>query len=796
MSGKATINVNVAAPDRESIAKNMDDSLEQIQTAINQISHAVKTMSPENYPLWVSKMQTLRHTALAKAPVESEHFPDLVPTIICDDTTQWPDITTIKQAAIAEGAEATGVFLVTLPSSEDRYSLRDLDGHLWAKDITFSRATMHPRGEESEIFDLKLKMLTGFASQLTTIPSWPHQEIDSAQISQHFDAFETQLAEVQRKGGYLVTTPYAINLDADTLEQREALGLPPVSPLFELGGNLLPDTSQQYPGIHTPEAFISAEEHGAPFGVHMEDFALDAINYLVQGAPKLWCVISPSSAGEFEELIAEEYQIEPRRCSQFVRHHYCWPTRKALEDAGITYSLVYQQQHQAVITIGKAYHYGFNLGSNIAEAINYSDTLDLDPAYVECSRNCGAGSQSAYVNRKGLSAVPPIPVESEADHDEGDRSKGNGDRGKGKGRASSKSRLPVQSGPSKPKANAGTKNSRKRNKPSSSGPSNPAPSKKTAMSSLESERDVNVARQYTLYCLNSIEKIAKELPVPQASSTRNTKTTLDERHAQDIACVVNTIGTPVSLQALRNILMEVRPTLTRFEADEYSIPILSPRNSAMSKNARYRYICSIDPARSLLVLLKRYHLVMLVTELEEPNSNSELVIEPSRRPPGNPIKRAKSEEITAIIEALNSNLDPQDALVIDDEKTRTEIKKQKKLGDRLRKLVQIYGSPILSLIPDYYNNRSIDILISRFTEDQFHVFLELLNRSSGPRLRKMCQAVEEFIPVIIEEQRLPEFRLLLEDPSIDIAPENILELLTPVPTGAEVEAGSSLGNTI
>lgn len=99
--------------------------------------------------------------------------------------------------------------------------------------------------------------------------------------------FENRLQKAQNQHNSLHFLAYSINVDVATDKQRQELGFSLESPFHHIQGNYLDMSSLQYPGIHRPEAFISADSFGAPFGAHVEDFDLEAMNYIVKGAPKI-----------------------------------------------------------------------------------------------------------------------------------------------------------------------------------------------------------------------------------------------------------------------------------------------------------------------------------------------------------------------------------------------------------------------------------------------------------------------------------------------------------------------------
>ena len=135
---------------------------------------------------------------------------------------------------------------------------------------------------------------------------------------------------------------------------------------------MLTNTREIYPGVHSPEAFVSTGIF-TPFGAHQEDGKVSGVNYLVVGAPKLRVIIPERDGPAFEELMRLRNNLEQIPCGQFVRHQYSFLPRYELEKAGVKYSLIWQQEHQAVVVLPGVYHFGFNMGLNIAEALNYDD---------------------------------------------------------------------------------------------------------------------------------------------------------------------------------------------------------------------------------------------------------------------------------------------------------------------------------------------------------------------------------------------------------------------------------------
>jgi len=182
---------------------------------------------------------------------------------------------------------------------------------------------------------------------------------------------------------------------AHTTESRKQLGLPE-SPLE--AGTCLLSTLKHYPGIHSSYAYVS--KNHTKFTLHVEDFYLKSANLLHAGAAKLWVIINPQCIHKLEGRLAELLDIQSR-CSQFLRHKMLLLSPSFLRSWRIQFSVVIQQPGDLILIDSNAYHYGVNLGPNIAEAINYSDPdWIVPPTYGDCMKNKGCGDTKHMLSVK------------------------------------------------------------------------------------------------------------------------------------------------------------------------------------------------------------------------------------------------------------------------------------------------------------------------------------------------------------------------------------------------------------
>jgi len=188
---------------------------------------------------------------------------------------------------------------------------------------------------------------------------------------------------------------------AHTTESRKQLGLPE-SPLE--AGTCLLSTLKHYPGIHSSYAYVSKGH--TKFALHVEDFYLKSANLLHAGAAKLWIIINPQCIHKLEGRLAQLLNIQSR-CSQFLRHPMLLLSPSLLRSWRIQFTVVIQQPGDLILIDSNVYHYGVNRGSNIAEAINYSDPdWIVPPTYTDCTKNkvCGYNKHMLSVKMKMGSA--------------------------------------------------------------------------------------------------------------------------------------------------------------------------------------------------------------------------------------------------------------------------------------------------------------------------------------------------------------------------------------------------------
>lgn len=215
----------------------------------------------------------------------------------------------------------------------------------------------------------------GSSAETFAVPCFSAQNFDHL-LSDLEELFESHLTRLEHSK----TVHDYLNAMSHSPDLRKNLGLPDIG--LQPGSRLL-STAKHFPGVHSSYVYISSPS-GSAFCLHSEDFGLPSANVLYDGDPKLWVVVDPSSTSKLESLLAKELRIKPD-CNQFVRHQNLLPQPSLLRIWNIKFKLVLQTPGCLILVQPHTYHYGVNLGANIAEAINYADSKWIvHPLYREC----------------------------------------------------------------------------------------------------------------------------------------------------------------------------------------------------------------------------------------------------------------------------------------------------------------------------------------------------------------------------------------------------------------------------
>ncbi|KRX36795.1 Lysine-specific demethylase 4E [Trichinella murrelli] len=108
------------------------------------------------------------------------------------------------------------------------------------------------------------------------------------------------------------------------------------------------------------------------FAWHTEDMDLPSINYLHYGYPKFWYVIPSAYKNDFDWLVSQYFPATALECDGFMRHKNIIFSHSKISSAGIPVRQVVQLPGEFILTYPGAYHSGFNLGYNCAEAVNFA----------------------------------------------------------------------------------------------------------------------------------------------------------------------------------------------------------------------------------------------------------------------------------------------------------------------------------------------------------------------------------------------------------------------------------------
>lgn len=140
-------------------------------------------------------------------------------------------------------------------------------------------------------------------------------------------------------------------------------------------------------GVTTPMTYFGMWK--SFFSWHVEDADLMSINYLHFGAPKVWYCVSPKDRAKFERMTQSIFPDLYRQCPAFLRHKDILLSPMLLKTYGVQFVQAKQEPGEFIVLNAAAYHAGFNLGFNCAEAVNFATEgwLPIGQKCVLCECN-------------------------------------------------------------------------------------------------------------------------------------------------------------------------------------------------------------------------------------------------------------------------------------------------------------------------------------------------------------------------------------------------------------------------
>ena len=86
-----------------------------------------------------------------------------------------------------------------------------------------------------------------------------------------------------------------------------------------------------------------------------------------------------------------------------------------IKKVGLEYQIIVQHPSELVFTFANTYYQGFNLGANLAKAINYATKLDNFNSYKLCTSICLSGEQIPKLSMLPAKEVRQVPKRGLAD---------------------------------------------------------------------------------------------------------------------------------------------------------------------------------------------------------------------------------------------------------------------------------------------------------------------------------------------------------------------------------------------
>ena len=112
---------------------------------------------------------------------------------------------------------------------------------------------------------------------------------------------------------------------------------------------------------------------GSMFALHTEKSDLFSMNYMHEGSSKFWYIVPAVYADQLEQCFKDADTLDISCCGAPLRHKTLFPNPVVLvKSHNIPVFRIEQCPNEIVVTLPRAYHWGFNGGLNIAESVNFA----------------------------------------------------------------------------------------------------------------------------------------------------------------------------------------------------------------------------------------------------------------------------------------------------------------------------------------------------------------------------------------------------------------------------------------
>lgn len=105
---------------------------------------------------------------------------------------------------------------------------------------------------------------------------------------------------------------------------------------------------------------------------HYEDLMMYSINYMHEGAGKIWYSISPEHRDKFEKVANKKFKDLRKEDPNFLLNINSMISPDYLTKNGVPVTSTHQKPGEFILTFPAGYHAGFSLGFNAAEAVNFT----------------------------------------------------------------------------------------------------------------------------------------------------------------------------------------------------------------------------------------------------------------------------------------------------------------------------------------------------------------------------------------------------------------------------------------